>query len=181
MNVFEIIEYEHQLILDVLQLAQRRILTCVATGDWASLNGHELVDFCQGFIGRNHRQKEELLFARLLQKDQPYLLEPMAGFRAEHGQLKRQVESLALDGQRMVAGQLDGAHFMGQRLAAYIHQAFEHLEKENRFYQVVGALLDEKEHAELKTAFDQLEQMNLGSTGHDYYCQWAQRTAASGK
>lgn len=181
MNVFEMIDYEHRLILDILHLAQQRILACVASGNWAAMEGQEVIEFCQYFIGRNHRQKEELLFNLLLQKNRAYLTEPIAGFRDAHGQFRSHLEALNADARRMAAGEIDVAQAMVQRLAKYVQQAQDHLEKEDRFYCVVSELLNEDDHRALATAFQNLEQTNLGPTGHDYYCQWAQRMASSGR
>ena len=171
MNVIEILEFEHQMILDVLGVAQARLPAI--TGNVPVSKEPGIADFCAKFISRCHHAKEFEIFVKLLQKDRAYVVEPITLFRAEHSQLCQLTSSLAVAWKLMAAGQSDSGRIMTEYFNNYADRMRDHCQKESRFYQVVSDVLDDADQLALKEAFDRLDCEMLGTEGHDRYCRWS--------
>ena len=180
MSAIEILEYEHQLILDVLSMAQNRVRLLAVADNQSKAKDSRLPDFCAKFICRCHHAKEFELFVTLLQKGRSYVIGPITMFHSEHSRLGQLSASLAVTWRLMDEGHADAPWVVAEYLNDYVGLMRAHLQKEKRFYQVVSEILDDNDHLAIKAAFDKLDGEILGAEGHDQYCRWAQAFISSG-
>jgi len=179
MNAIEILEYEHQLILDVLRMAQAQARLLAISDNMPVSKEPGMADFCAKFISRCHHAKEFELFVTLLQKGRSYVIGPITSFRAEHSHLCQLTASLAVVWKLRDEGQAGAAQVVAEYLTDYAGLMHDHIQKENRFYQVVSEILDDTDHLAIKAAFDRLDGETLGTDGHDRYCRWAHEFSAA--
>ena len=178
MNVLEILEYEHQLILGVLWVMQARVPAIEA--DRPIANESEVVDFCARFIGECHCAKEFELFVRLLQKTQSSIfIGPVTSFHTEHDQLCQQTSALTVAWKLKTTRKPGAGQMVAEHLNAYTNLMRALIKKENYFYEIVGSVLDDADQLELKGAFDKRDDEVLGTGGHDHYCRWAHEFTAA--
>ena len=178
MNVIEILEYEHQLILGVLWAIQARIP--VIKNDVPVANESEVADFCAKFIGACHCAKEFELFAKLLQKNKTSIfIGPVTSLHTEHNQLCQQTSALTVAWKLKIERQPGAGQLVADYLTFYVDLMRALIKKENCFYEIVGSALDDADHLELKGAFDKLNGEVLGTDGHDRYCRWAHEFTAA--
>jgi len=178
MNVIEILEYEHQLILGVLWVMQTRSPAIMDGRPTASEIG--VVNFCTKFIGECHYAKEFEFFIKLLQTNRTSMfIGPVTSFNAEHQQLCRQISALTAAWKLEVEGHPSAKPRVAEYLNDYANLMRDHMQKENRFYEVVANVMADPDHLVIKEAFDQLDAKTLGPDGHDRYCRWAHTLAAT--
>ena len=178
MNVIEILEYEHQLILGVLWVLQDRITGI--KNDLPVADEPAVADFCAKFIGACHCAKEFELFMKLLQKNSTSIfIGPVTSFHTEHNQLCQQTSALTVAWRLKAERQPGAGQVVADYLTAYINFMRPLIKKENYFYELVVDVLDAADHQELKNVFDKLDGEVLGPTGHDQYCRWAHEFTAA--
>jgi hemerythrin-like domain-containing protein len=178
MAVMEILDYEHQLILQVLKVARARAGRMAQAGAAAEPGGPELAAFCHHFVSQCHHGKEFLLFQCLLQKQRAYVVAPIADFQAEHNRLAQLTESLAVAWRVAAAGDAGAGKLVAGYLAEFAALMQAHIRKEDRFYMVTQNLLAEADQSTLTAAFDQFDLATLGLGGHARYCQWVYQSTA---
>jgi hemerythrin-like domain-containing protein len=179
MNIFEILEYEHQAIAPALRVAQSCAQRLAQPGAVADPVGQELIGFCDKFVSQCHQVKEFSLYIRLLQKGRSYVIAPIASLHAEHSRLAQLTESLDAAWRLAMEGQPGACELVAGYLRDYAALMEAHILAENRFYRMSETILGVADLAELKTAFAELDQEALGADGHARYCQWAQQLAGA--
>jgi len=177
MNVFEILDHEHQVIARVLKVAQSCALRMAQPGAAAEPVVPELVEFCDQFISQCHQVKEFRLFSRLLQKGRSSVVAPIVGLHAEHSRLAQLTESLDAAWRLAFGGQASARELVAGYLAEYAAVMEAHILKEDRFYSVTDSILEAADQLDLKTVFNQVEQETLGADGRERYCRWADQLA----
>ena len=178
MNVLEIFEYEHQLILGVLWVMQARIPAIEA--DRPIANESEVADFCAKFIGECHCAKEFALFEKLLKKKSTSVfIGPIISFHTEHNQLCRQTSALTAAWKLKITRRPGAGQMVAEYLNVYTNLMRALIKKENYFYENISTVLDEVDQQELKGVFDKLDAEMLGAGGHDHYCRWAHEFTAA--
>lgn len=178
MNVFEILDYEHQLIGHALQAAQGCARRLAQPGAQMEPLVQELADFSSHFVSECHQVKEFNLFIRLLQKGRSYVIAPITGLHDEHSrgaQLSAALEQAWCCAQEKQAGTCELA---AGYLADYVALMQVHLTKEDRFYKVTQPILEAVDHTGLKLLFEKVEEETLGVEGYARYCQWAAQLQA---
>jgi hemerythrin-like domain-containing protein len=173
MPVLEILDYEHQLILQVLKVAHASARRMARHGAAVEPVGQALTGFCDKFISQCHQAKEFNLFRCLLQKERAYVVAPIAHFQAEHNRLAQLTESLGVAWRLTKDGHAGACELVVGYLKDYAALMQAHIRKEDRFFKVTQTLLEPADQLSLKAAFDKLEQEMLGADGHARYCQWA--------
>jgi hemerythrin-like domain-containing protein len=179
MNVFEILDHEHQLIGPALKVAQSCALRMGQPGAAADQLGQELIGFCDKFVSQCHQVKEFNLYVRLLQKGRSYVIAPIASLHAEHSRLAQLTESLDAAWRLATEGQPGAGELVAGYLTDYAALMEAHILKEERFYRVTDSILGYSDHVELKATFDRLDQAMLGADGHARYCQWVYQLAGA--
>ena len=179
MNVFEILDHEHQLIAPAIKAAQSCAQRLGQPGAVAESAGQELIGFCDKFISQCHQVKEFNLFIRLLQKGRSYVIAPIASLHAEHSRLAQMTESLDAAWREVLTGQTGASERVAGYLTDYAALMEAHILKEERFYRVTESILGSADQMALKATFDKLDQETLGADGHAHYCQWAYQMAGA--
>jgi hemerythrin-like domain-containing protein len=173
MNIFEILDHEHQLIAPALKEAKSCALRITQSGATVEPVGLELVGFLDKFISQCHQAKEYSLYLRLLKKEHAQILTPIVTLHAENSQLAQLTESLDASWRMVMDGLAGASELVAGYFTDYAALMQAHLQKEDRFYKVVEPILEATDHIELKATFDKLEQETLGAEGHERYCHWA--------
>ena len=177
MQVFEMLDYEHRLIGQALQVARGCARRLAQPGARMEPVVQELADFYSHFVSECHQIKEFQLFIRLLQKGRSYVIAPIASLHAEHGRCAQLSEALASAWCCAQEGQAGACELVSGYLTDYVALMQEHLVKEDRFYQVTQPILEAADQAELKSVFERLERETLGEAEHRRYCEWATQAA----
>lgn len=173
MNIFEALDYEHQLIANALQLARSCALRMALPDAAAEPAGQELAGFCLDFISQCHQAKEFNLFVRLLQKGHSHVIAPITGLHADHNRFNQLTEALEA-AWRCARDEQPGAYaLVAGYLADYAALMQEHMQKEERFYLVIQSVLTPADQEELTATFERINSETLGAGGHERYCQWA--------
>ena len=179
MNIFEVLDYEHRVIAQAMQLAQSFALRLAQPGATTEPLGQELSNFCSKFISQCHQVKEFNLFIRLLQKGRSYVIAPVTGLHAEHSRLVQLTASLDAAWRCAQDGQAGARELMAGYLTEYATLMQEHLVKEDRFYKLTSSILETADLEDLKSGFEQLDHDTLGKHGHAHYCAWAEQQAGA--
>jgi len=175
MNIFEILESEHQAITPALRVAQSCALRLAQPGAVADPVGQELIGFCDKFVSQCHQVKEFNLYIRLLQKGRSYVIAPIASLHAEHSRLAQLTEALDAAWRLAMDGQPGACELVAGYFTDYAALMEAHILAENRFYRMSESILGAADLEELKAASAQLDQEALGADGHAQYCQWARQ------
>jgi len=177
MNIFEILDHEHQLITPALKVVKSCAVRIAQSGATVEPVGIELVGFLDKFISHCHQAKEYNLYLRLLKKEHAQILTPIVTLHAENSRLAQLTESLDASWRMVTDGQAGAGELVAGYFTDYASLMQAHLQKEERFYKVVAPILEATDHLELTATFDKLEQETLGAEGHERYCQWAYKLA----
>ncbi len=177
MNIFETLDYEHQLIGKALQVAKTCARRMAVPGATAEPVGQELKGFCFGFVNQCHQVKEFNLFVRLLQKGRSYVIAPITSLHAEHGELARLIGLLEAAWTCAEKGEAGACARVSGYLSEYAALMQAHLVKEDRFYKLTSTALEAADQATLQTDFERLDRETLGAEGYGRYCQWAHQAA----
>lgn len=177
MNVFEILDHEHQMIAPALRAAQAYALHMTQPGATVEPAAQELIGFFNKFVSQCHQVKEYHLFIRLLQKGRSYVIAPIATLHAEHSRLARMTEALDAAWQWAADGHAGACELVAGYFTDYAALMDEHLLKEERFYRVTDSILEPADHLKLGAEFDRLEQETLGADRCKSPNQWAFQVA----
>jgi len=177
MNVFDILDHEHQMIAPALRAAQAYALRMAHPGASVEPAAQELIGFFNKFVSQCHQVKEYHLFICLLQKGRSYVIAPIASLHAEHSRLARMTESLDAAWQWGVDGHAGACELVAGYFTDYAALMDAHILKEDRFYRVTESILETADHLELGAAFDRLEQETLGADRYKDYGKWTYRVA----
>jgi len=179
MNIFEILDYEHQVIAQAMELAQAFAQRMAQPGATAEPLGQELSSFCIKFVSQCHQVKEFNLFIRLLQKGRSYVIAPVTGLHSEHSRLTHLTAAVDAAWRCAQEGQVGACELTAGYLAEYATLMQEHLVKEDRFYKLTSTILESADLEELRSGFEKLDHDTLGKQGHAHYCAWAKQQAGA--
>jgi hemerythrin-like domain-containing protein len=181
MTPIEILKHEHEVILMVLDAAQREAETIGAAAKVDAERIREFLDFFRNFADRCHHAKEENhLFRRMVERGFPSEAGPIAVMLAEHDQgrahLKAVEESLA----PAASGDASAAAEVHDHLIGYAELLRQHIDKENNvLYVMAEQILAARDQAELSAAFEKVEAEEMGEGTHDRFHQLAHELAHS--
>jgi hemerythrin-like domain-containing protein len=175
----EILKHEHQMILMVLDAAEREAQRIQASGQVQVELVEEMLDFFRTFADRCHHAKEEkLLFVRMEQRGMPVQGGPIAVMLQEHDEGRRRLAAVsdALPG----AEEGDPAAIASVRsnLLAYVRLLRAHIDKEDHvLYPMADRLFSPADQDELGQAFERVEREEIGAGVHEKYHELAHTLA----
>jgi hemerythrin-like domain-containing protein len=171
MRLTDILRHEHQLILMVLDAAEREARAIAGGGVADADRLTAFVDFIRNFADHCHHAKEEdLLFVRMGEKGFPLQGGPVAVMLHEHeldAPMPRR--SLTTSPPRQPARRVreDGG---AERLAAYAGLLRQHISKEdNILYPMADRVFSEEDQAALAADFERVERDEIGEGVHQRY------------
>jgi hemerythrin-like domain-containing protein len=175
----EILKHEHQMILMVLDAAEREAQRIQEGGQVQVQPVEEMLDFFRTFADRCHHAKEEkLLFVRMEERGMPVRGGPIAVMLQEHDEGRRRLAAVsdALPG----AGKGDPAAVASVRsnLLAYVQLLRAHISKEdNVLYPMADRLFSATDQSELWQDFEKVEREEIGEGVHEKYHELAHTLA----
>ncbi len=178
MRSTEILMDEHQIILTVLDAAEREVQRIGETGEVRVERMKQMVDFFRNFADRCHHAKEEnLLFVRMEERGMPRQAGPIGVMLYEHDLGRGHVRAIA-DLLPHAANDPAVRDGIRQHLAAYIQLLRDHIYKEDHIlYPMADQLLLPEDQADLERAFERVEREEIGVGVHEKYHELAHRLA----
>jgi len=171
MKPTDILRHEHELIITVLDAAEREAMAIAGGGaaDAGRLAG--FVDFIRNFADHCHHAKEEdLLFVRMGEKGFPLQGGPVAVMLHEHELGRAHVAEVADNIALAAAGVTAARAVVVERLAAYASLLRQHIHKEdNILYPMADQIFSEADQAALAADFERVERDEIGEGVHERY------------
>jgi len=179
MTPTEILKHEHQIILLVLQGAEREVHNITASGQIDAAKMDKLVDFFRNFTDRCHHSKEERqLFPALAERGIPVEGGPIGVMLAEHEEGRKHVRAIA---EALPAASADEAAAIAtvqDELADYIELLRAHIDKENSvLFVMADRVLSAEDQVALAEAFERVETEEIGEGVHEQYHHLAHELA----
>lgn len=167
----EILKQEHEVILLVLEGAEKEAQKIRKTGRADTKKLDKILDFFQNFTDRCHHGKEEKhLFAKLIEYGISQEDGPIAVMLTEH-EMGREIMRLliqALDKTR--EGDRSATDALSEHLDAYVSLLRSHIEKENNIlFQIADQILSDKDQIQMSEEFAQAESEEMGQGAHAKY------------
>lgn len=166
----ETLRHEHQIILKVLDVAER-LAERARQGAVDRAAIEQVLDFVRNFADRCHHAKEEkLLFVRMQHRGMPADTGPLACMLDEHEQGRSLIGRAAQSVAAAAAGDAAARRVVADALAGYAALLREHIWKEdNVLYPMGERLLTEQDQQELADAFARVEEEEMGAGTHERY------------
>ena len=179
MRPTETLMHEHEIILMVLDAAEREVRRVQETGEVRVERLEQMVDFFRTFADRCHHAKEEnLLFVRMEERGMPREAGPIAVMLYEHDLGRGHVRAVAEALPRAAAGDPEAKRALVENMTGYIQLLRDHIFKEdNILYPMANQLLAPEDQQELEEAFERVEREEIGEGVHEKYHQLAHRLA----
>jgi hemerythrin-like domain-containing protein len=179
MNPTETLKHEHQIVLLILDAAEREAGSIRAGGEVHAGQVQEMLDFFKNFVDRCHHGKEERhLFPRLEQRGLPSGAGPVAVMLHEHEQGRAAVRAIAAALAGVKAGDREAAGALAAGLTEYAVLLRSHISKENEvLFPMADRMLSDGDQAELAEAFDKVEAEEIGPGVHERYHRLAHELA----
>jgi hemerythrin-like domain-containing protein len=179
MTPTELLMHEHQIILMVLDGAEREARQMEESGSVRLETVGEMIDFFSNFADRCHHSKEEdLLFVKLEERGMPAQAGPIAVMLDEHEQGRRLTAAIAEALPLATKGDARATAAIAQNLLAYAGLLRAHIGKEdNVLYPMANRLLTAEDQRELMEAFDRVEAEEMGEGVHEKYHELAHKLA----
>jgi hemerythrin-like domain-containing protein len=173
----EILKQEHQIILMVLDAAEREARTIQDSQQIDASRVGEMVDFFRNFADRCHHAKEEsLLFVRMQERGVPVEGGPIGMMLHEHEEGRRRLAAVANALPAAANGDPAAMVKVAENLLAYTRLLRMHIGKEdNVMYPLGDRLFTPEDQHELAEAFDRVEAEEIGKGVHEKYHEMAYR------
>jgi hemerythrin-like domain-containing protein len=177
----EVLKHEHQVVLRVLEAAEKEVASSRKQGMVHVTLVREMVDFFRGFVDRCHHTKEEKhLFARMHEQGMPFDSGPLAVMLHDHEQgracIRAIMEALPEEGEP----DAEAAARIANHLSAYISLLRAHIDKEdNVLYPMADRLLSRADDETLTAAFERVEAEEMGEGMHERYHEWVHKLTHS--
>jgi len=178
----EILKHEHQIILMVLDAAEREVRRIRVGAAVDAEKIEKMLDFIRNFADRCHHAKEEdLLFVRMQQRGMPADSGPIAVMLHEHEEGRARVRAVAAALPRAAQGDASATTAVTTNLLAYIQLLRAHIDKEdNVLYPMADRLLTPQDQRALAEDFERVESEEIGEGVHERYHQLAHELAGGG-
>ena len=167
------LEHEHRLIAKVLTVAQSRARNMVPAAAADELFWTELSRFAEEFVCRRHQAKEFKLFFCLQRQAHAQVTAFVGSLLTEHGQLAQLSKSLMISREMIKADAGNDHEFFAGHFARYIALIKKHMLEEDRFFRMVGGLVEPSEQFDLVAFFEKLDRETECRVG-----PWAQQVAS---
>jgi hemerythrin-like domain-containing protein len=177
MTPTENLKHEHEMVLLVLEAAERESRSIRETGSAHVPEIEEMVDFFKNFVDRCHHGKEERhLFPRMEARGLPAGAGPVAVMLAEHEQGRAAVRAINAALTRVKGGDGRAADELAGALTDYAELLRNHIFKENNvLFPMADQMLSTEDQTELADAFERVEAEEIGEGVHEKYHQLAHR------
>jgi hemerythrin-like domain-containing protein len=182
MTPTETLKHEHQIVLLVLEGAERRAQSLREGGpidaDVVS-ELEEIVDFLRDFVDRCHHGKEEThYFERMVERGMARESGPIAVMLYEHEQGRALVRALAAATAELKAGKESARAVAAGALHQFVELLRGHIFKEdNILYPMADRLFTPEDVRVLAEAFNRVEREEMGAGVHEKYHEFAHRLA----
>jgi hemerythrin-like domain-containing protein len=177
MEPTEALRREHQIVLLILDAAEREGESIRRTGLVQVANVEEMVDFFTNFVERcHHRKEEQHLFPVLQERGLPGGGGPVAVMLSEHEQGRAAGRTLRAALARFSSGEQSTAADLADALLYYASYLRSHIFKENNvLFPMADQVLSAGDRAELARAFERVESEQMGEGMHGKYNELAYR------
>ena len=175
MTPTEVLKHEHQIVLAVLEGAEREAQNIQATGAVDGEKVAKIVEFLRIFVDKCHHAKEERkLFPKLQERGMPGNTGPIAVMLHEHALGRAAVAAIADALDSFTGGDADAAPLLAAHLLDYVRLLREHIAKENDILFVMAErMLTPEDREGLDKAFAAIEAEEIGAGVHEQYHQFA--------
>jgi hemerythrin-like domain-containing protein len=179
MKPTDTLKEEHQIILVVLDAAEREARAIQQEGRLDADRVAEMVDFFRNFADLCHHGKEEkLLFVRMHERGLSLEGGPLAVMLQEHEDGRRRVRAIAEALPAAGSGDPAAVATVRDQLWGFVQLLRAHIAKEDGvLFPLADRLLTPQDQEELAEAFDQVEAEEIGQGVHEKYHQLAERLA----
>ena len=166
MTPTETLKHEHEIVLLILDAAEREAASIRTTGTAHVAEVEEMVDFFKNFVDRCHHGKEERhLFPTMESRGLPSGGGPLAVMLHEHEQGRAAVRAIGEALVRIQGGNRDAAPQLADALLQYAEVLRGHIFKENNvLFRMAERVMSETDDADVTSRFSQVEQ-ERGLTG----------------
>ncbi|MGQ9731429.1 MAG: hemerythrin domain-containing protein [Candidatus Zipacnadales bacterium] len=173
------LKHEHQIILMVLDAAEREVGRIQDSGTVNADTLEKIVDFFRNFADRCHHAKEETqLFAKMQEHGMPGDRGPIAVMLVEHDEGRRRVRAVAEALPEARRGDALATASITANLLAYVQLLRAHIDKEdNILYPMADQLFTPGDQRALTEAFEKIEAEEIGEGVHDKYHRLAHEFA----
>ncbi|HEY3296445.1 MAG TPA: hemerythrin domain-containing protein [bacterium] len=175
MKPTDILIHEHEIILKVLDAAEREVAFMDETGTLHEETIERMVDFIRNFADRCHHAKEEKkLFVFLEQRGLSAQSGPVAVMLHDHETGREFVRGVAAGLELSRTGDGAAVAMVRNNLAGYINLLRMHIHKENNIlFPMAARLMNPEDEARLLAEFEQVEAEDIGEGVHEKYHQMA--------
>lgn len=180
MTPTETLKQEHQVILLVLDAAEREARSIQDSGPVHVEMVAEMVDFFRNFADTCHHAKEEkLLFVKMGERGMPADSGPIAVMLQEHDEGRRLARAVAEALPAAGRSEPGAVAAVRDNLKTYAGLLRAHIAKEdNILYPMADRLFSAEDQRSLAGAFDRVEAEEIGLGVHEKYHELARRLAA---
>ncbi len=180
MTPIEQLMHEHQIILVVLDGAQKEIDYIRSTGKVHGEKIEEMLDFFRTFADKCHHAKEEkLLFQRMSDKGMPTESGPIAVMLQEHDLGRAYLKAVAEALPDAENGDAGAAEVVADNLQGYANLLRNHIAKEdNILYPIAERMFTPEDIKSLTEDMERVESEEMGEGTHERYHELAHKLAA---
>ena len=175
MTATEILKHEHEIILMVLDAAEREIESIQGTGQVHRQNIEKMLDFFRSFADHCHHAKEEKhLFVKMKEKGMPDNSGPIFVMLTEHEQGRSRLKGIAEALEKASEGNASSIQTVKDKLSAYVELLRNHILKENNvLFPTADKMFTPDDQKELMEIFEKVEAEEIGVGVHEKYHQIA--------
>jgi len=175
MRPTETLKHEHQVILRVLDAAEREAQAMQERAEVRAERIEDMLDFFRNFADRCHHAKEEdLLFIRMEERGVPAHTGPIAVMLHEHDQGRQHLKAIVEALPRAEEGESPAVEAVRGHLLAYVRMLRAHIGKEdNILYPLADRVFRPQDQQSLTEAFERVEAEEIGEGVHEKYHQLA--------
>jgi hemerythrin-like domain-containing protein len=180
MQATELLKHEHDIILLVLQAAEREAQAIQQTGRVRTDEMQKMLEFFRCFVDQCHHKKEEgYLFLKLQELGMPREAGPLAVMLHEHEEGRRKLAAVEEALPEATRGEMTAVQTVRSNLLDYAALLRGHIQKENNvLYPMADSMLTDDDQRMLAEAFAQIEAEDMGAGVHERYHQLAHALAA---
>ena len=182
MTATEILKNEHQVILVVMEAAEREIRSITPTGKITTDNIEKIIDFGRVFIESCHNAKEEeYLLPKMQERGEVGNSGLLKTIFEEHAEGRHLLQLAARDlPQAKSCGFPSYVAGVTANLKAYIELLRTHIDKEdNVLFPLADRLLTPEDQKTILVSFEKHEREEVGVGVHEKYLQIAHELAQS--
>lgn len=174
MTPTEILRHEHQMVLRVLDAAEKEAASIRRNGTVHVPLVREMVDFFRNFVDRCHHAKEEKhLFSVMHQQGMSLESGPLAVMLHEHDQGRACIQAILNAIPQEGEPDEAAATTIAENLSRYASLLRSHINKEdNVLYPMADRLLSDADQEALTEAFDRVEADEIGEGVREKHHQW---------